>query len=78
MSGHFTDFSNTEYEDYCDNYMEYVNTGEAENKRAERIKRLQAQYPTWERDRIEQYIDLRDEGYSSYQAQLMAGLCDPV
>lgn len=28
-------------------------------------------------DDAQRYIDLRDEGYTSYQAALMAGLADP-
>lgn len=28
-------------------------------------------------DEAQRYLDLRDEGYSSYQAKLMAGLADP-
>ncbi len=28
-------------------------------------------------DSAQQYIDLREEGYSQYQAALMAGIADP-
>ena len=28
-------------------------------------------------DEAQLYLDLRDEGYSSYQAKIMAGLADP-
>lgn len=42
----------------------------------ERIKRIMAAYCCDREDAI-RYLALRDEGYSQYQAAVMAGLRDP-
>ena len=42
----------------------------------ERIKRVMQMYDC-NREDAERYLDLREEGYSKYQAAVMAGLSDP-
>lgn len=41
------------------------------------IENIMAQYGGTPED-AQRYIDLREEGYSQYQALLMAGLDDPI
>ncbi|MNX11325.1 hypothetical protein D3C86_410850 [compost metagenome] len=41
-----------------------------------RIERVMQQYDCDREDAV-RYVDLREEGYSPYQAALMAGLADP-
>ena len=42
----------------------------------ERIKRVMQMYHC-SREGAERYLDLREEGYTKYQAALMAGIADP-
>lgn len=42
----------------------------------QRIERVMQMYHC-SREGAERYLDLREEGYSKYQAALMAGLADP-
>lgn len=44
--------------------------------REERIKRICVQYSCSQEDAI-RFIDLREEGYSVYEASVKAGLADP-
>lgn len=41
-----------------------------------RIERLMAHYRC-SREDVYRYLDLREEGYSQYQAAVMAGIADP-
>ncbi|UAN04421.1 hypothetical protein [Achromobacter mucicolens] len=42
----------------------------------ERIKRVMQMYRS-SREDAARYLDLREEGYSTYQAAVMAGISDP-
>lgn len=42
-----------------------------------RIDRLLTQHPNWTREDVYRFIELREEGYPAWQAEVMAGLADP-
>lgn len=50
---------------------------EIQKFRVERIKRIMDNYKC-SQERALTFIDLREEGYSVYQASLMAGISDPT
>lgn len=43
----------------------------------ERIARVMARYPYADKQHVINYLNLRDEGYTQYQALIMSGLSDP-
>lgn len=55
--------------------MDY--TDNDEDRRSRAIERLKARYPDMDTETLHLYLDLKEEGYSTHQARLMAGLSDP-
>jgi hypothetical protein len=48
-----------------------------ETRRARHLESLKARYPEVDRETLNRYLDYKEEGYTTHEARLMAGMSDP-